>query len=117
MCLEIACLVIANGWASSLSVASERDKRATMARRAYLAQLVSMRTGLAADEAQQRVTMVESDARESIKAARHIAPESPRTISRSVTLRESLPNWRPQRELNSQIRGMTWKLPEIRVAT
>jgi hypothetical protein len=28
-----------------------------------------MRTGLAADDAQQRVTMVENDARESIKAA------------------------------------------------
>jgi hypothetical protein len=37
--------------------------------RTYLAQLVSMRTGLAAQEAQQRVTMVENDARESIKAA------------------------------------------------
>jgi hypothetical protein len=37
--------------------------------RAYLAQLVSMRTGVPQDEAQQRVTMVENDARESIKAA------------------------------------------------
>jgi hypothetical protein len=37
--------------------------------RDYLAQLVMMRTGLSADEAQQRVTMVENAARESIKAA------------------------------------------------
>jgi hypothetical protein len=37
--------------------------------RDYLAQLVTMRTGLSADEAQQRVTMVENNARENVKAA------------------------------------------------
>ena len=37
--------------------------------RAYLAQLVSMRSGLPQDEASQRVTMVENDAREAIKSA------------------------------------------------
>ena len=37
--------------------------------RAYLAQLVSMRSGLPQDEASQRVTMVENDARETIKSA------------------------------------------------
>ena len=37
--------------------------------RTYLAQLVSMRSGLPQDEAFQRVTMVENDAREAIKSA------------------------------------------------
>ena len=37
--------------------------------RAYLAQLVSMRSGLPQDEAYPRVTMVENDARETIKSA------------------------------------------------